>query len=95
MAENVTLQQYERAERELAQQWAWQGFTIHATIYATVSLFLVLYNLILVPDFIWFYYPLRFWGVGLFAHYVSGVRQAGRVMAMRQTLIEQRARQIS
>ena len=53
-----------------------------------------LFNLLVVPDYIWFYFPLIFWGFGLLMHYIFGVREAAKHLADRQARIEQRARQL-
>ncbi len=91
MSETITVQDYERAERALALEWARRGFTVHEATYAIANICLILINLLVVPDYIWFYFPLLFWGLGLLMHYVFGLRQAGRVIAERQAQIERHA----
>jgi hypothetical protein len=94
MSETITVQAYERAERELTLERERRGFAIHAAIYVVVNAFLIVFNLLVVPDDNWFYFPLLFWGFGLLMHYLFGVRQMGRIIETRQAQIEQRARQI-
>lgn len=50
---------------------------------------------ITVPDYIWFYFPLLFWGFALFMHYFYGVRRAEQTIEGRQSRIERRARQVA
>jgi uncharacterized membrane protein len=45
-----------------------RGFYIHATVYVLVNLFLIAVNLIGSPHYLWFFYPLVGWGIGLGMH---------------------------
>jgi hypothetical protein len=95
MTEGITAPDYERAERELTLEEERRNFTIHAAIYVVINTFLIIFNLLVVPDYIWFYFPLLFWGFGLFMHYLYGVRRAEQIIEERQARIERRARQIA
>lgn len=87
----VTIDQYERAERELTLAESRRGFNAHAAIYTTVNTALVLVNVFAVPGFYWFPFPLICWGIGLTAHYLCGVRWAERGLLARQRKIERYA----
>jgi hypothetical protein len=87
----VTIDQYERAERELALAEGKRGWNIHAAIYTVVNTALVLVNVFAVPDFYWFPFPLVCWGIGLTAHYLCGVRWVERGILARQRRIERYA----
>ncbi|MGY1642601.1 2TM domain-containing protein [Geodermatophilus sp. SYSU D00703] len=39
-------------------------------------------------DFLWFFFPLVGWGIGLSAHYLHAVRWARRELQVRQSTIE-------
>ena len=45
-----------------------RGFQIHAMAYAAVNILLIVINLTLTPEHLWFYWPLLGWGIGLAGH---------------------------
>jgi 2TM domain-containing protein len=45
-----------------------RGFFIHVFVYATVNALLIIVNLMYMPTYHWFVYPLVAWGVVLAAH---------------------------
>ncbi|MGV8967961.1 MAG: 2TM domain-containing protein [Cellulomonas sp.] len=55
-APNLT--QYQSAERALATSEARTAFRTHATIYAVVIPVLAVINLLAVPQFSWFEFPM-------------------------------------
>jgi hypothetical protein len=61
-----------------------RGFAIHATIYAFVNTALTAINLALVPQFVWFPFPLVGWGFGLTMHYIFGVRRLSETLDKEQ-----------
>jgi len=64
-----------------------KGFKINLTAYAVVNSMLVTINMLTVPHFPWFLFPLCGWGFGLTMHYIFGVRLLGRqVKAQKQTV---------
>ena len=87
----ITLEDYQRAERELAVRESRRGWRIHAAIYAVVMTALTVLNVVLVlttdADFFWFPFPLVGWGIGLAMHYLHGVRWAEREIGARQARI--------
>lgn len=82
-----TLTQYQRAEQELAIRDARTGFRAHATVYAVVIPILALINILAVPEFLWFEFPMLGWGLGLFLHYRLGVRGAAEQATTHQALV--------
>lgn len=44
------------------------GFYIHLAVYLLVNTGLVLLNLLVVPQKIWFFWPMAGWGIGLLFH---------------------------
>jgi 2TM domain len=44
------------------------GFAIHLAVFAAVNTGLILFNLLVVPDRIWAFWPLFGWGIGLLFH---------------------------
>ena len=52
-----------------------KGFRIHSFVYVCVNSVLITLNLLLVPEFLWFFFPLIGWGFGLTMHYIFGVKR--------------------
>lgn len=52
-----------------------KGFRIHATVYLFVSALLAVINLILIPEFLWFLFPLAGMGLGVMLHYFLGIKK--------------------
>ena len=55
----------QRARQRVAKL---RGFYIHATVFILVNLFLLAVNLLTTPHFLWFFFPLLGWGIGLVIH---------------------------
>jgi len=89
--QQVSVEQYEKAELEVQAEGARRGFRIHAAIYLVVQTGLILINLLVAPDFIWFPFPLVGWGIGLTMHYLFGVRWLRREIRRHQQKVEERA----
>ena len=89
--QQVTVQQYEKAELEMQKEGARRGFFIHAAVYSVVQIALIVINLVVASEFIWFPFPLVGWGIGLTMHYLFGVRWIGREVRRHQEKVEQRA----
>lgn len=91
----ITVAEYERAELELGLREMKRGWRIHATVYVVVMTGLIVLNLVLAArteaDFLWFFFPLVCWGIGLTLHHVGVTRWATRDIRARQKLIEQAA----
>ncbi len=68
MREGITLADYERAEAELRKEEGRTGFYVHAGIYVLVNILLIVINLVFVSQFLWFFFPLIGWGIGLTMH---------------------------
>ena len=46
-------------------------FYLHSAVYVAVNVALLVVNLNVTPDNLWFYWPLAGWGIGLAAHAVK------------------------
>jgi len=55
-----------------------KGFKINLTAYAVVNSMLVTINMLTVPQFPWFLFPICGWGFGLTMHYFFGVHLLGK-----------------
>jgi hypothetical protein len=91
MTGTITVAQYEQTELKMQTEAARRGFLVHAVVYALVQAALITINLVVVPDFIWFPFPLIGWGIGLAMHYLFGFRWVDREIRRHQNLVEERA----
>jgi hypothetical protein len=64
------------------------GFTIHLTAYLLVNTLLITINLLFVPAFYWFVFPLIGWGIGVTMHYTFGVRRLEAQLKAEEAKIE-------
>ncbi len=94
MMEGITLTDYERAEAEIRAREGRMSFNIHAAIYVLVNIMLIAINLMFVPQFLWFFFPLIGWGIGLTMHYLFAVRFVESQTEDWQARVEHRAREI-
>lgn len=62
---NEEYQRYERAKKQVEEI---KGFYINLASYICVNLFLIFINLKYSPEYLWFFWPLLGWGIGLFFH---------------------------
>ena len=58
-------ERYERAKQKVAEI---KGVYVHAVVYVLGNISLFLINILSTPEFLWFYWPLLGWGIGLLAH---------------------------
>ena len=93
MPTGITLAEYKRAGAELRIEEGRIGFFAHAAIYTVINALLIVLNLVYVPQQIWFFYPLLFWGFGLLMHYLYEVRFVRKSIEEHEAKIEYRARQ--
>jgi len=87
----VTLEQYERAEREISMREARTGLIVHAIVTAAVWAVLIPINIIVAPEFPWVAFVVAGMGIGLFFHWF-GYRRAETDLRNRQLRIETAAR---
>jgi hypothetical protein len=66
MAEEKS-QAYIRAEKRAEAKL---GFYKGLTVYLAVNLLLFIIDLLTSPGEWWFYWPLLFWGIGVFFHFI-------------------------
>ncbi len=94
MMEGITLLDYEKAEAEIRAKEGRIGFFVHAAIYVLVNILLLVINLMFVPQFLWFFFPIVGWGIGLVMHYLFAVQFVRRETEHWQAKVEDRARAI-
>ena len=88
---DVSLEQYQRTEREAAAGEARTGFVAHAVITALVMVGLVVLNVTVADEFPWSIFPVVGMGIGLLAHWWFGYRQVEKTVRQHQFEVERRA----
>jgi len=69
---NADAEKYENARKQARRTVRrLKGFYIHLGVYVLINAMLVLINLTMSPNVLWFYWPLGGWGIGLAAHALS------------------------
>ena len=94
MAEEISLDEYKKAYREMEVKEAKKRFSVHLVVYVLVNAMLITINLIYSPEAIWFFYPLIGWGIGISMHYLFGVRWVEKELKEQEIKAEYRAREI-
>ena len=87
-SESATLANYLMEFSKMRKSEAKIGFRIHLSIYVIVNTLLIAYNLLSVPAFYWFIYPLVFWGIGVTMNYIFGVRRFEAQLKAEEAKIE-------
>ena len=91
MLMDVSLEDYKSAYRSVRKAEEKRGFLLHLVAYVVVNVGLVGVNL-LNSEYVWFYWPLIGWGVGLFFHGLS-VRFLDRRLEEREIKSEHLAKE--
>jgi hypothetical protein len=93
MEEEISLDKYKRAYREMVAEEEKRDFLIHLVAYVLVNAMLIAINFIYSPDVIWFFYPLLGWGIGITVHYLTSVRWIESALKKKEVKAEYRARE--
>jgi hypothetical protein len=93
MAEEISLEEYKKAYREIVSEDEKKGFSVHLVVYVLVNAMLIAINFIYSPETIWFFYPLLGWGIGISMHYLFGVRWIEKELTEREAKAEYKARE--
>ena len=93
MTEEISLEEYKRAYREIVTEEEKRGFSVHLVVYVLVNAMLIAINFIYTPEVLWFFYPLIGWGIGISMHYLFGVRWIEKWLKGREVKAEYRARE--
>jgi hypothetical protein len=88
---DLTLGQYEQAERDLTMRETRTALRVHAVVTVLVSVFLVLINVFVASEFPWVIFPVVGMAIGLYFHWL-GYRRADADVRRRQGQIEDLAR---
>ena len=93
MAQEISLEEYKKAYREVRRDEEKRGFLVHLVVYILVNAMLIIINLMYSPEKIWFFYPLIGWGIGISMHYLFGVRWLEKTLKEREAKAEYRVRE--
>ncbi len=66
---------YQRARKRVEAKI---GFYIHLAVYVGVNILLIIINLLTSPHYLWFFWPLMGWGIGIFFHGMATFFFSGR-----------------
>ncbi len=94
MTEEISLEEYKKAYREIRKEEEKIGFLVHLVVYVLVNVMLIAINFIYSPEDIWFFYPLIGWGIGISMHYLFGVRWLEKKLEEKEAKAEYRAREM-
>ncbi len=92
MSEEITLEEYKKAYREMELEDARRGFLAHLTAYILVNIMLIVINVVYTPKVVWFFFPLIGWGIGLAFHYVGATYWLRKELLDKEAKAEYRAR---
>lgn len=93
MAEEITLEDYKKAYKEIIAEEEKRDFLIHLVVYVLINAMLIAMNFLYSPEVIWFFYPLLGWGIGITAHYLGAVRWIEKTLKEKEAKAEYRARE--
>lgn len=93
MPEDISLEEYQNAYREVVLEKEKKGFLTHLGMYIFVNAILIGFNLLGDFDVLWFFYPLLGWGFGLAMHYLFGLRWKEQELEKKEAKAEHRARE--
>ncbi|HDN62511.1 MAG TPA: 2TM domain-containing protein [Candidatus Bathyarchaeota archaeon] len=94
MTQEISLEEYKRAYREMRKEEEKSGFLVHLIVYILVNTMLIAVNLLYSPEVIWFFYPLIGWGIGISMHYLFAVRFLEKTLKEREAKAEYLAREL-
>jgi len=86
--EKIIQTKTEKTSLEIEAYQSKKGFKINLTAYTVVNSMLITINLLTVPQFPWFLFPLCGWGFGLTMHYYFGVRLLSKKVKAQKQMVE-------
>lgn len=94
MAEEIPLEDYKKAYREIVSEEEKRDFFVHLVVYVLVNVMLIAINFIYSPGTIWFFYPLICWGIGIAMHYLFGVHWIQKELTAKEAKADYKARAV-
>lgn len=93
MNENYTLEQYKEAYREIVKEKEKRNVLFHLIIYLIINSGIIIFNLFCNPRFLYFIFPLVFWGFGLLLHYLNSIKYIDKEIEKEEKLAELKVRE--
>ncbi|PKP20191.1 MAG: histidine kinase [Bacteroidetes bacterium HGW-Bacteroidetes-21] len=62
------IEKYKKAKERIGEI---KSFYVHLITYTIVNVAMVIYNLIVTPQVLWFVWPMMGWGIGILVHALS------------------------
>lgn len=84
----LTLAEYQEAERDVALEEGRRGLTVHSVITILVAIGLIVLNITVATEFPWSIFPVLGMTIGLTAHWYFGIRLGDETMRHHQEDIE-------
>jgi len=75
MRKEYAVNNYHAAYKEWRRREENKGFRTPLRLYLIIVPILATVNIIFVPQFLWFFFPMVGWGVGITMHYLFGFRR--------------------
>ncbi len=94
MPNEISLEDYKKAYREMKIEEKKRGFIIHLIVYVLINIGLVILNLLVNPEAIWFFWPLIGWGIGIAMHYLNAIRWIEKNLKEKEAIAEGRAKEV-
>ena len=94
MPNEISLEDYKKAYREMKIEEEKRGFIIHLIVYVLINIGLVILNLLVSPEAIWFFWPLIGWGIGITMHYLNAIRWIEKNLKEKEAIAEGRAKEV-
>jgi hypothetical protein len=92
MMQDIPLEEYKWAYRQVAISAAKRTLVTHVTFFVMVNVILTVINLLFTPDVYWFPFPVLIWGTALAVHFLD-VRWKGQTLMEREAKAEYYTRQ--
>jgi hypothetical protein len=91
MADEISLEDYKKAHREVIIQYERKVFKIHLTAYLVINGALLAANLLFTPGKYWVVWPILGWGIGVVSHYIKAIHRIEGELIRKEAQAEERA----
>jgi len=88
MPETMSVEEYKARMRTVERMEAKGGLKAHAAVVAAVNTVLFAVNMLFVPEFLWFIFPLIGTTAGLVAHYFGSTVLLDRELERKERAVE-------
>lgn len=92
MKDEITLEEYKKAYREILVRYERKVFKIHLASYLIINGTLLVANLLFTPGKYWVLWPILGWGIGIVSHYYKAVHRIQKDLIRKEMQAEERVR---